>query len=56
MHFLNSAKQTTLISNQEMDDIMKIIWSFEDACFLIKGTCEAVQTEAKEQKDFLACY
>ena len=40
-----------------MDDIIKIIKSFEDPGLLIKGVNETIKKEAKEQKvDFLVCY
>ena len=35
-----------IISNEEMNDIMKIVKSW----LLIKGVSEAIQNEAKEQK------
>ena len=41
-----------------MNDIMKIIKSFEESCFLIKGVDKSIKDEAEEQKkeDFLECY
>ena len=41
---------TIIISNKEMDDIMKIIKSFEESGLLIKGVSEIIQNEAKKQK------
>ena len=41
---------TIIISNEEMDDIMKIIKSFEELGLLIKGVSEIIQNEAKRQK------
>ena len=42
---------TTLItSNEEMNDIMKIIKSLEEFILLIKDVSEAIKNEAKEQK------
>ena len=41
---------TIIISNEEMDDIMKIIKSFEQLGLLIKGVSEIIQNEAKKQK------
>ena len=32
-----------VISNEEIDDIMKIVKFFEDAGLLIKGVCEALE-------------
>ena len=53
-----SGTTTLIISNEEMKDVMKIIKSFEESCFLIKGVGETIKTDAKEQKkeDFLECY
>ena len=39
-----------LISNEEMNDIMKIIKSLEESGLLIKGISKTIQNEAKEQK------
>ena len=33
-----------------MDDIMKIVKSFEESGLLIKGVSETIENEAKEQK------
>ena len=45
------ANRTTLIiSNEEMNDIMKIVKSLEESGLLIKGVSEAIKNEAKEQK------
>ena len=38
---------TTIISNDEMEDIMKIIKSLEDSGLLLKGVSETIQIEAK---------
>ena len=47
---------TTLIfSNEEMDDIMKIVKSLKESGLLIKGVIETIETEAKNKKmDFLS--
>ena len=42
---------TLIISNNEMENIMKIIKSLEDSGFLLKGVTETVQNEVKEQKE-----
>ena len=49
---------TTLItSNEEMNDIMKIIKSLEESGSLIKGFSETNKNEAKEQPGaFLVCF
>ena len=41
---------TTLISNDEMDDILKIVKSLEDSNVLLKGVSETIQHEAKKQR------
>ena len=39
-----------IISNDEMDDILKIVKSLEDCGLLLKGVSETIQHEAKEQR------
>ena len=39
-----------IISNKEMEDIMKIVKSLEASGLLIKGVSETIKNEAKEQK------
>ena len=39
-----------MISNEEMNDIMKMIKSLEESGLLIKGVSETIKNEAKEQK------
>ena len=46
-----SGTTTLIISNEEMNDIMKIVKSLEESCLLIKGVSEVIQNEAIEQKD-----
>ena len=41
---------TLIISNDEMDDILKIVKSLEDSGVLLKGISETIQHEAKEQR------
>ena len=41
---------TLIISNNEMEDIMKTVKSLEDSGLLLKGVTETVQNEVKEQK------
>ena len=41
---------TLIISNDEMDGILKIVKSLEDSGVLLKGVCETIQHEAKEQR------
>ena len=48
---LGSGGHTTLIiSNNEIEDLIKIIISLEDSGLLLKGVTESVQNEIKEQK------
>ena len=41
---------TLIISNDEMDDILKIVKFLEDPGVLLKGVSETIQHEAKEQR------
>ena len=41
---------TLIISNNEMEDIIKIVKSLENSGLLLKGVTETVQNEVKEQK------
>ena len=41
---------TLIISNDEMNDIIKIVKSLEDSGLLLKGVTETVQNEVKKQK------
>ena len=41
---------TLIISNDEMDDILKIVKSLENSGVLLKGVSEAIQHKAKEQR------
>ena len=46
---------TLIISNDEMDDILKIVKSLENSGLLLKGFSETIQHEAKEQRaEFLS--
>ena len=47
---LGSGTTTLIISNDEMDDILKIVKSLEDSGVLLKGVSETIQHEAKEQR------
>ena len=42
---------TLIISNDKMDDILKIVKSLEDSGVLLKGVSETIQHEAKEQRE-----
>ena len=41
---------TLIISNDEIEDIIKTVKSLEDSGFLLKGVTETVQNEVKKQK------
>ena len=45
-----SGTTTLIISNDEMDDILKLVKSLEDSNVLLKGVRETIQHEAKEQR------
>ena len=47
---LGSGTTTLIISNDEMDDILKIVNSLENSNVLLKGVSETIQHEAKEQR------
>ena len=47
---LGSGTTTLIISNDEMEDIMKIFKSLKDSCLLLKGVYETIQNKVKEQK------
>ena len=47
---LGSGTTTLIISNDEMDDLIKIVKSLEDSGLLLKRVTETVQNEIKEQK------
>ena len=45
-----SGTTTLIISNEEMNDIMKIVQALEDSNILLKGVTEIIKNETKEQK------
>ena len=47
---LGSGPTTLIISNDQMEDVMKIVKSLEDSGLLLKTVSETSQNEAKEQK------
>ena len=48
---LGSGNNTTpIISNKDMDDLIKIVKSLEESSLLLKGITESVQNEIKKQK------
>ena len=47
---LGSWNTTLTVSNNDMEDLIKIVTSLEDSGLLLKGVTESVQNEVKEQK------
>ena len=47
---LESRNTTLIISNDKIEDIIKIVKSLEDSGLLLKGVIKTVQNEVKEQK------
>ena len=47
---IGSSKTTLIVSNQQMNDIIKTIKSLEESCLLIKGVSQTIKYEAKEQR------
>ena len=47
---LGSGNTTSIISNEEMNDIMKIVQALEDSNILLKGVTKTIENETKEQK------
>ena len=41
---------TLIISNEDMEDLIKIVKSLKDSGLLLKGVTESVQNEVKKQK------
>ena len=54
---LGSETTTPIISNDEMEDIIRIVRSLEDFGLLLKGVSKTIQNEIKNKKeDFFVCY
>ena len=52
---LGSVNTTLIVSNDELEDIIKVVKSLEDSSLLLKGVIETIQNKAKEQKgEFLS--
>ena len=47
---MGSGTTTLIISNEEMNDIMKIVQALEDSNILLKGVTKTSKNETKEQK------
>ena len=48
---LGSGTKTLIISNEEMNDIMKIVQALEDSNILLKGITKTIKNETKEPKE-----
>ena len=46
-----SGTTTLIISNKEINDIMKIVQALEDSDILLKGVTKTIKNETKEQKE-----
>ena len=51
---LGSGNTTLIISNNEIEDIIKIVKSLEDSGLLLKGVTETVQNEIEQKGGFLS--
>ena len=45
-----SGRTTLIISNEEMNDVMKIVQALEDSNILLKGVTKTIKNETKKQK------
>ena len=45
-----SGTTALIISNEEMDNLMKIVKSLEESGLVVKGVSETIKNERKEQK------
>ena len=56
--WFGSGITTFIISNEEMNDIMKIVKSLEESGLLLKGVNEIIKIKVKVQKGgvFFKCY
>ena len=46
-----SGTTTSIVSNEEVNDIMKIVQALEDSNILLKGVTKTIKNETKEQKE-----
>ena len=51
---LGSGTTTLVISNKEINEIMKIVQDFEDSNNLLKGVTQTIKNETKEKKTRLS--
>ena len=50
MNIHGSGTTTLIISNEEMNDIMKIVQALEDSNILLQGVTKTIKNETKDQK------
>ena len=53
---LASGMTALIISNKEIDDLMKTVKSFEESGLLKKGISKTIENDAKEQKKWIPWY
>ena len=54
---LGSGTTTLIISNEEMNDIMKIVQALQDSNILLTGVTKTIKNETKDQKGgFYLCF
>ena len=49
IYIYSSGATTLIISNEEINDIMKVVQALEDSNILLKGVTKAIKNETKEQ-------
>ena len=54
MKLSKSSTPTLIFSNEEMNDIIKIVKSLEESGLLIKGVSETIKNEAKRTKSSIS--
>ena len=55
-NILGSGTTTLIISNEEMNNILKIVQALEDSNVLLKGVCKTIKNETKQQKGCFFIY
>ena len=55
MKFFGSGITTSIISNEEMNHIMKIIKFLEESSLLINGVSQTIKNGARDHRDLFLC-
>ena len=56
-YILGPGTTTLIITNEEMNDIMKIFQALDDSNILLKGVTKTIKNGTKEQKEaFYQCF